>query len=392
MGKIISRQLQLPDLQSHSVFLWGPRRTGKSFWIRHHLPDAPLIDLLQTDTFAEYASRPSLLRERFGEARSVVRKRPIVIDEIQKVPALLDEVHWLIENRRSTFLLTGSSARRLRRGHANLLAGRARRREMRPLCFPEVDEINLEKIVLSGLLPPHFLSADPLDEIRGYVHDYLREEIAAEGIRMNLPAFSDFLRVAALTSGELLNYTNVARETGVSAKVVRSYFQILEDTLLGFRLAPWSRSRNRRLVETEKFYLFDVGISNYLARRSPRLGTPEFGKSFEQYILMELLAYRSYRAPEMDVHFWRTSTGREVDFVIDQMELAIDVSASRMTPEVGIRNLTALREDGPVRLRLVVCLESQRRELRDRHGSVLLYPWREFLGELWAGELIRAHV
>ncbi len=186
MGKIISRLLALPDLARHSVFLWGPRRTGKSYWIRGNLPDAPLIDLLQTDTFAEYASRPSLLRERYAAEDASSRRGPIVIDEIQKVPALLDEVHWLIENRRLTFLLTGSSARKLRRGHANLLAGRARRREMRPLCFPEVDRLDLEQVVVSGLLPPHFVSDDPADDIRSYVNDYLKEEIVAEGLAIDL--------------------------------------------------------------------------------------------------------------------------------------------------------------------------------------------------------------
>jgi predicted AAA+ superfamily ATPase len=221
MGQIISRTLKVPDLSTHSVFLWGPRKTGKSFWIKQHLPKAIIIDLLKTDTLAEYASRPALLRERFGATVSLHNRGPIVIDEIQKVPALLDEVHWLIENRSLTFLLTGSSARKLRRGHANLLAGRAWRREMKPLCFVEVEDIDLEHVMMSGLLPPHFLSVDPLEDLRAYVSDYLREEIIAEGLVSNLPAFSEFLRVAALTSSELLNYTNVAREVGVSAKVVR---------------------------------------------------------------------------------------------------------------------------------------------------------------------------
>ena len=384
MGRIIKRLLEAPDLRKHSVFIWGPRRTGKTFWIREHLPNAPLIDLLQTDTFAEYAARPSLLRERYSFAQPIRSGTPIVIDEIQKVPALLDEVHWLIENRKLTFVLTGSSARKLRRGHANLLAGRARRREMRPLCFPEVDEVVPEKIVLSGLLPPHFLSDEPVEDIRAYVNDYLKEESVAESLTANLPAFSEFLRVAALTNAELLNYTNVAREVGVSAKVVRGYFEILEDTLLGFRLSPWTRSRNRRLIQTPKFYLFDVGISNYLARRTPQPGTPEFGKSFEHYILMELMAYRSYRLPEMEIRYWRTSTGQEVDFILNEMEVAIEVKASSRVPDVALRSLTTLASESRVRRSIIVCLERQRRKL----GPVLLLPWKEFLAELWSGDLL----
>jgi len=389
MGNIISRALALPDLSKHSVFLWGPRRTGKSFWIRTHLPEAPLLDLLQTDTFAEYAARPSLLRERFGVTRAAGHRQPVVIDEIQKIPALLDEVHWLIENRRLTFLLTGSSARKLRRGHANLLAGRARRREMRPLCFPEVNDIDMKAVAVSGLLPPHYLSKEPLEEIRAYVSDYLKEEIVAEALTANLPAFAEFLRVVALTNSELLNYTNVASETGVSAKSVRSYFEILEDTLLGFRLEPWTRSRKRRMILTDKFYLFDVGITNYLARRAPQPGTPEFGKSFEHYILMELVAFRSYRAPDMEIRYWRTSTGREVDFIVNDKEFAIEVKSSPRVSDAKIRDLTALAEDGPVQRRLVICMERQRREVRDAYGAVTLMPWKEFLAELWDGNIIR---
>jgi len=370
------------------VFLWGPRRTGKSYWIRQNLPDAPLIDLLQTDTFAEYASRPALLRERFGERPAASRRSPIVIDEVQKLPALLDEVHWLIENRKLTFLLTGSSARKLRRTHANLLAGRALRRDMRPLCFPEIDRLNLEEVVLSGLLPPHFLSETTEDDIRSYVNDYLKEEIVAEGTAVNLPAFSDFLRVAALTSSELLNYTNVAREVGVSAKVVRGYFDLLEDTLLGFRIAPWTKSRNRRLIQTPKFYLFDVGVANFLARRQPRPGTPEFGKSIEHLVLMEMLAYRAYRSPDLEVRYWRTSTGQEVDFVLNDREAAIEVKASPRVADVALKPLAALADDGAVGRRVVVCLERQPRVIRDSHGPIAVLPIHRFLEELWTGKIV----
>ncbi len=388
MGKIVTRLLALPDLEKHSVFLWGARRTGKSFWIRGHLPDSPLIDLLETDVFAEYASRPALLRERYSVQDVSKRRGPIVIDEVQKVPALLDEVHWLIENRKLTFLLTGSSARKLRRGHGNLLAGRARRRELRPLCVPEIDRLDLERVVVSGLLPPHFLSDDPADDIRSYVNDYLKEEIVAEGLAVDLPAFSDFLRVAAITSSELLNYTNVAREVGVSAKVVRGYFDVLDDTMLGFRVAPWKKSRNRRLIQTPKFYLFDVGIANHLARRQPKPGTPEFGKSVEHLVLMELTAFRSYRAQDLEIHYWRTSTGQEVDFVLNDREVAIEVKASSRVAETAFKPLAALADDGPLRRRIVVSLERQPRNVADRHGTIHVLPLQDFLGELWGGRVV----
>ena len=210
MGKIFRRLLDLRLPPGKSAFLWGPRRVGKSFWIRQTLPDAPLVDLLKSDVFSDYAARPALLRERFAHTEHPL----VVIDEVQKIPALLDEVHWLIENTARSFLLTGSSARKLRRGHANLLAGRAWRRTMVPLCWPEVGELDLPRVMLTGLLPSHFVSEHPREDLRAYVGDYLQEEIAAEALARDIPSFAEFLRVAALTSSELLNYTNVARESG----------------------------------------------------------------------------------------------------------------------------------------------------------------------------------
>jgi predicted AAA+ superfamily ATPase len=328
--------------------------------------------------FAEYASRPSLLRERW-------RGQRVVIDEVQKVPSLLDEVHWLIENRQASFLLSGSSARKLRRGHANLLAGRAWRFELGPLSFVETEGFQLERVMQTGLLPPHYLSDRPEEDLRAYVADYLKEEIAAEAATKNLPAFADFLRVAALTNAELLNYVNVAQETGVSAKVARSYFEILEDTLLGFRLAPWTKSRKRRTVRTEKFYLFDVGVANYLARRRPVVGGSDFGKSFEHYILLEVMNYRRYRDPDLPVFFWRTSTGHEVDIILGEMDLAIEVKARPRVHDGDLRSLAALAEENRVRRRVVVGLE---REPRVQHGIEIL-PWRAFLEALFAGELTR---
>ncbi len=381
MGKITNRLLDLRLPPGQSAFLWGPRKVGKSYWIAHHLPRATILDFLKTDVFAEYAARPALLRERYQNHQKL-----LVLDEVQKIPAILDEVHWLIENRKISFLLTGSSARKLRRGHANLLAGRAWRRHMVPLSCLEVDSLNLEQIMISGLLPPHYLSSNPLEDLRAYVADYLKEEIAAEALTQSIPTFSEFLRVAALTSSELINYTNIARETGVSHKVVRTYFQILEDTHLGFRVSPWKRSKTRRMIVTEKFYLFDVGVANYLARRQPRLGGAEFGKAFEHYILMELRAYQAYRAPDLPLTFWRTSTGQEVDFILGDKETAIEIKGSSRVHEGDLHALRTLKEDGPVRRCMVVCLEKEPRQLA---GKIDILPWRVFLDELWAGTLAR---
>lgn len=371
-------ELNLPARKS--AFLWGPRKVGKTYWISHTLKNATVIDLLKTDTLAEYVSRPALLRERYQNHQGF-----IVIDEVQKAPQLLDEVHWLIENKGLSFLLTGSSARKLRRGHANLLGGRAWRKTMVPLSYMEVTDFDLEKIMVSGLLPPHYLSTNPIEELRAYVADYLKEEIIAEALTQNIPAFSEFLRVAAITSSELINYVNIARETGVSHKVIRTYFDILEDTYLGFRLPPWKKSKNRRMIITEKFYLFDVGVASYLSRRQPLIGSPEFGKAFEHYILMELKAYQAYRNPDLEITFWRTSTGREVDFILGEKELAIEVKGSARVHEGDLRSLQALREDGPIKRSCLVCLEKQPRNLTN---NIQILPWRMFIEQLWNNELL----
>ena len=371
-------ELNLPV--GKSAFLWGPRKVGKTYWISHSLKKATVIDLLKTDTLAEYVSRPALLRERY-----LNHKGFIVIDEVQKVPQLLDEVHWLIENKNASFLLTGSSARKLRRGHANLLGGRAWRKTMVPLSYLEVTDFDLERVMISGLLPAHYLSTNPIEDLRAYVADYLKEEIIAEALTQNIPAFNEFLRVAAITSSELINYVNIARETGVSHKVIRTYFDILEDTYLGFRIPPWKRSENRRMIITEKFYLFDVGMANYLSRRQPRIGSPEFGKAFEHYILMELKAYQAYRNPDMPISFWRTSTGREVDFILGEKELAVEIKGSSRVHEGDIRAFQALIEDGPVKKCCLVCLEKQPRDVT---RNIKILPWQMFIEQLWNGELI----
>jgi predicted AAA+ superfamily ATPase len=376
---IKKRLLSIKLPKGKSAFLWGPRKVGKSFWLKEHFPEAIFIDLLKTDVWSEYASRPALLRERFSQTTA-----QIIIDEIQMVPELLNEVHWLIENKQLSFLLTGSSPRKLRRKEANLLGGRAWRYTMAPLCYPEIADIDIEKIMSTGTLPPHLLSPDPLQDFRAYVGDYLKEEIMAEAAVQNIPAFSEFLRVAAITSGELLNYTNIARETGVSTKVIRSYFQILEDTLLGFRLSPWRKAQNRRLIETEKFYLFDVGLSNYLARRTPSYGTPEFGKSFEHFILLELMAYRAYRNPELPIYYWRTSNGQEVDFILGDMEIALEVKTSSRIHTQDVQSLKSLAEEYSLKKKILISFESEPKKI----DHIECLPWRIFLEQLWAGEII----
>jgi predicted AAA+ superfamily ATPase len=255
---------------------------------------------------------------------------------------------------------------------------------MLPLSYSEVQGFQMEHALVSGMLPSHFLSEKPIEDLRAYVADYLKEEIAAEALTQNIPAFSEFLRIAALTSSELLNYTNIAREAGISQRAVRAYFSILEDTFLGFRVSPWTKSKTRRMILAEKFYLFDVGVANYLARRHPLPGNSDFGKAFEHFILMELRAYQAYRDPEMPLSYWRTSSGQEVDFLLGAREVAVEIKGGK-AHEGDLRGLNALLDDAPVKKAVLVSFDKQPRRITK---NIEILPWQDFLLLLWGGRLI----
>ncbi|MBI3918367.1 MAG: ATP-binding protein [Betaproteobacteria bacterium] len=375
------RALTLPDRPRESFFLWGPRQTGKSTLLRAAYPGAIWIDLLKTDELIRYLQRPALLRE---ELEADVTRRLVVIDEIQKAPGLLDEVHWLIENRGRMFALCGSSARKVRRTHANLLGGRAVRRELLGLVSSEIGRgFDLVRALNHGFLPRHYLATDAGDRLRAYVNDYLREEIAHEGLARNLPAFSGFLSAAALSEGGIVNFANIARECGVSGPTVREYFQILVETLLGRFLPAWTRRPKRRTIQAPKFYFSDVGVVNALARRG-RLapGSELFGRAFESWIRHELQAHCSYRRPDRELAHWRLASGIEVDFIVGDMDVAIEAKASERITSDHLKGLRALHEDHPnVRRRIVVCLEARARRTAD---GIDILPWRRFTEELWS--------
>lgn len=378
---VIDRTLRI-DLQGHNAaFLWGPRKVGKTTLLRRQFPRARFYDLLNTDLKARLRVRPSLLREE------VLAGSPklVVVDEIQKVPSLLDEVHWCLENTDTRFVLCGSSARKLKRGAANLLGGRAWRFELFPLTTKEIGDCDLERAVNHGLIPRHYAEDRPERSLRGYVVDYLEQEIHAEALTRNVAAFAHFLDAVAVTHGQLLNYSNVARDCGVTAKTVREYYQILEDTLVGHTLEPWRRSRNRRLIETAKFYLFDPGISRALAgMRRIEPGSEEFGRAFEHFLIEEVRAYASYSETHLPLAYWRTSTGMEVDLIVGDLDLAIEFKAVRQADERHTKGLRALMEDQKVKSALVVSLDSTPRRLP---GGITVLPWKEFCGRLWAGDL-----
>jgi predicted AAA+ superfamily ATPase len=382
----IQRGLRLPAAGTETFFLWGPRQTGKTTLLRRAYADAWWIDLLKSEEYRRYLQQPELLRQELADENPSLR-RQIVIDEVQKVPALLDEVHWLLENRGFQFALCGSSARKVKRGAANLLGGRAVRYALHGFSASELGlEFNLDRLLNHGYLPRFYASARPRRLLDAYVADYLKEEVAAEGLVRNLPVFSEFLNTAALSDAEIVNFSNIARECGVSGHTVKSYFGILEDTLLGRWLPAYRRRPKRRVIGAPKFYFADVGVVNRLARRGELLpGSELYGKAFENWVFHELVGCDAYSEADAKLAYWRLASGIEVDFVVNDMQLAVEAKASARITSDHLKGLRHLARDHPrVGRRVVVCLEPKARRTDD---GIEILPAATFVRRLWRGEL-----
>ena len=381
------RELALDLPEGQSAFLWGPRKTGKSTLLAERFPNSARFDLLETRTFIDFTREPWLFTERVLALDAAQRTRPIVVDEVQKVPALLDEAHRLIERHGLAFVLCGSSARKLKRGGANLLGGRAWRFALHPLAWPEVPGLDLLRVLNRGLVPQHYDAAQHRRALAGYVDDYLKEEVFAEGLTRNAATFARFFDALGFCHGQVLNFANVARDCGVDAKTAREYFQILVDTLLGVFVEPFGRRRSRAvLVRAPKFYLFDVGVAGHLSgRRLDRAAGPAFGQALEHYVLMEILAFRSYRERDVPVRYWRTKSGLEVDFVLGRdAEVAVEVKGTRRVRPDDLKGIRAFREEHRPRRAIVVSNDPAPR----RTGDVDVLPWRAFLERLWTEEIL----
>jgi uncharacterized protein len=384
--KNIKRILNIDLPQQQSAFLWGPRKTGKSAYLKARFPGSLVYDFLQTDLFLEFSKKPALLRERLL-AKDDVLKHPVILDEVQKIPQILDEVHWLIENKGLSFILCGSSARKLKRGKANLLGGRAWRYEMFPFVTLELENWDLLRVLNRGMIPDHYLKKSYKKSLRAYTQDYLKEEVFDEGLTRNIPAFSRFFDAMAYSHGELTNYSNIARDCGVDSKTVKEYYQILVDTLLGAMVEPFKRRQNRQVIsKAAKFYLFDVGVAGAVTKRHIEEEKAElFGKAFEHFILMEIAAYNSYNEIDYKINFWRTKSGLEVDFVLGGGEVAIEVKGSTRIEKRDLQPLNAFMEEYLPRKALLVCNEREERI----HGRIHIMPYRNFLRDLWEGKIIR---
>lgn len=374
---VVSRVLDVAALLSKkSHFLFGPRQTGKSHLIRHTLPSCRLYDLLDTPTFLALSQNPARLGQEIPAGEKVV-----AIDEIQRLPELLNEVHRLIEERHIRFLLTGSSARKLRRGGVNLLGGRARTRNLHPFIRKELGpRFHLDRSLSRGLLPGIYFSDAPEEDLKAYTGTYLQEEIVAEGAARNIPAFSRFLRVAALCNGCIVNFTNISNDAQVPRTTIYEYFDILRDTLILHELPAWRRSLKRKPIASSKYFFFDPGVARILQGRTLAPGTPEYGQAFETYLHHELRCWSDY-GDGQPLAYWRSTSGFEVDFILGD-HTAVEVKARPVVAASDLKPLLALREEGMLKRFLCVTLEPRPRRI----GDVQLLPYGEFLDSLWAGE------
>lgn len=383
MTDLLSRQLNLPELLSKkSFFLFGPRATGKSSLIRAQLSEeTPVINLLRSDIYLKLSANPSEL-EPMIDAFS--NHEMIVIDEVQRIPMLLNEVHRMIEERHIKFLLIGSSARKLKQGHVNLLGGRAWTAELFPLTSYEIPSFDLERYLQFGGLPPVYLSADPEEELHAYIGTYLKEEIQAESNVRKIPAFSRFLQTSALTSGQMLNFSEIANDTGTAASSIREYYHILEDTFIGFMLTAWTKSVKRKAISTAKFYYFDIGVKNVLCGiKSLDKKTDLYGQAFEHFIVLEIRAYLSYRRIKETMSYWRSKHGAEVDLIIGD-DIAIEIKASANVTDKHFKGLKTLSEENICKQYFLVSQDPINR----KYSNCEAIYWQDFLKKLWNDQIV----
>jgi len=376
------RRLKLEETLDDSTFLWGARQVGKSTLLETLFPSARYYDLLKSDEFERFFRRPSLLRE---ELMNSDHRDLVIIDEIQKIPQLLDEVHWLIKNKQIRFILCGSSARKLMRYGANLLGGRALRTVMYPLVSAEIPDFDLMHAINNGMIPRHYTIKNPERRLQAYIGDYLNEEIRAEALSRNLTLFTRFMEIAAQSSGEMIVYNNIAQDCGVSSPTVKEYFNILEQTMIGYLIPGFSASSKRKTIAAPKFYFFDVGIVNYLLKRKNiEQGTAVFGHAFEQLLMQEIIAYLGYSLSSEKISYWRTTSGYEVDCIIGQGRVAIEFKSADEVKSRHTKGLKAFQEDYPQTKAIIVSMDKYRREL----NGIEVIPIIDFLTDLWNGRII----
>ena len=376
------RKLKINEENHDSVFLWGARQVGKTTWLTSKFPASRYYDLLRAAEFERLLRHPELLAEEladFGTGDTVI------IDEIQKLPQLLDEVHYLIQRQGIRFILSGSSARKLRRAGTNLLGGRASKVQMFPLVSAEIPDFDLLHAINNGMIPRHYMVKNPWERMCGYIGVYLNEEVREEAFSRNLKAFSHFLEVAARSNGEMLVYKNIAQDCGIDYRTVKEYFSILEDTLLCYLIPGFTSSTKRRAISAPKFYFFDVGIVNYLMnRRLLTPGTDDFGRAFEHLMIQEIIAFLGYSHSDERLTYWRTASGYEVDAIVGDGRVAIEFKSSTEIQSRHTHGLKAFQEEHPNTRPIIVSLDKYKRRL----NGIEVMPATEFLKELCSGKIL----
>ena len=352
---VLKRNLQISRELDGSIFLFGARQTGKSTILRQQFPNSIYLDLLDTSLKNRFFKKPSLLYEMLHEKEEGTL---VIIDEIPEVPELLNEVHRLISERGLTFILCGSSARKLKRKGRNTLGGRALPVYLYPLVSAEIPDFDINRAVNYGMIPSHYLAQNPSRRLAAYIDIYLKEEIKEESLVRNLNAFHRFLEVAALTDGEIVNNNNIAQDCGVSASTVASYFDILEDTLIGYRIPAFRKVKKRRLMQAPRFYYFDIGVANHLLQRKELIrGTVEYGHAFEHLVIQELYAWLHYTHSEEELTYWHTYTNIEVDAIIGDARIAIEIKSVEEVLPRHLKGLKAFGEEYPESRRIIVSLD-----------------------------------
>ena len=380
---MFKRILDLPALLTKkSFFLFGPRATGKSFLIRQQLrEDSVVIDLLDNRVYAELLEKPHHLSQILALQP---QQKTVVIDEVQRIPELLNEVHRLIEEKHYRFLLTGSSARRLRARGVNLLAGRAWEAQLFPLTMRVIEGFDLQLYLLYGGLPAVYQSEYPQEELQAYVKTYLQEEIQAEAFVRKVPAFTRFMSVASLTSGTMINFSSLANDVGLSPLSVREYYQILQDTFLGFLLPAWQKSQKRKPVATAKFYYFDLGVKNTLAGITALPKQSDlYGQAFEHFIAIELRAFLSYERVTRPLSYWRSQKGHEVDFIVGD-DIAIEVKSTDHIVDKHLKHIKLLKEENICQQYYVISHDALERV----QDGIHIMHWKTFLQALYNKQII----
>ena len=390
MSYYINRVLDINLPEKKSAFLWGARKTGKSTFLKNKFPQAINYDLLKSDLFLRLAKSPSILREELLASMDSISERLVIIDEIQKIPALLDEIHWLIENTDYHFILCGSSARKLKRYSVNMLGGRAWKFGFFPLVFIEIKDWDLLRIMQRGALPSHYDSNSIHKDLKSYIEDYLIIEIQSEGLVRNLPAFARFMDAMRFTHGQMVNYSNIARQAGIDSKTVKEYFNILIDTLVGYYIYPYKKKVGREIIsDTPKFYFFDVGVANKICKRNiEELSGSDAGQSLEHYILLEIIAYKHIKDLEFDISYWRTKSGYEVDFILGDGEVALEVKISKQVHKTELKPLIAFIKEHATKKNYVISNEVSARKILYGKLEINIIPVKEFLILLWQGKIL----